>query len=425
MRIAWHRGDLRLHDHPAASASSGVGIVIFDPQILDNTSPRRCAWFARNVQALRDKYHELGGKLIVRTGAPWKVLPFVASALGAGEIHALRSYTPYGRKRDGLVTGVTWHSGCYVREPGTVRKADGTGYAVFTPFFRRWSESAQPLVMEAPSRFRQVKLSIDEGDIPEYDSDVDLPAAGEDAALAALHTFIDGRLELYELERNRLDGAAGSRLSCYFTLGVLSSRYAFDLAQKRDTLAAKKWISELAWRDFMADVLLQHPHIISSAFDQKWDALPWSEDNGLFDAWKNGETGFPVVDAAMRELRSTGFISNRARMVAAQFLSKVLMVHWQRGEQVFKDWLIDGDTAQNVGGWQWCSGLGIDAAPYFRVFNPVSQGATHDPSGEWLTRWVPECSGSPRPLESAVVDLATARERYLQVASRIGKSDAV
>jgi deoxyribodipyrimidine photo-lyase len=165
----------------------------------------------------------------------------------------------------------------------------------------------------------------------------------------------------------------------------------------------------------MADLLWHRPHLIDQPFDARYSALEWNQDERAFAAWRDGETGIPVSDAAMRELRATGWIGNRARMVAAQFLTRLLRVDWRLGERVFRDWLLDGDVASNIGNWQWAAGLGIDNAPYFRVFNPVAQGRQHDPDGSWLRRWVPECDGDPHPLPNAIVDPAEARRDYLAV----------
>jgi len=421
MRIVWHRGDLRLHDHAGVANSDGVGVVILDENILNATSIRRRAWFAENVRALRRAYHTRGGKLIVRSGVPWVEIPKVCKEIQAKEVHALRSYTPYGRTRDAKVKGVTWHGGCYVHEPGTIQRPGGHGYSVFTPYFKRWSSLPIPTSVEAPARFSSSKVTIGEGEIPSFESDVLLPNPGEDAAIAALDEFAQTRLERYEFDRNRLDGSGGSRLSHYISIGVLSPRFALHRLREMNRDGYQKWMSEVAWRDFMADLLWQQPSLIKRAYDPKWENLPWQDDETSFESWRLGRTGYPVVDAAMRELRATGFISNRARMIAAQFLAKILMVPWQKGESVFKNWLLDGDTAQNVGGWQWSAGLGVDTAPYFRIFNPVAQGHTHDPEGQWINQWVPESGGSPEPLPNAIIDFATARKRYMDAALRIGE----
>jgi deoxyribodipyrimidine photo-lyase len=186
---------------------------------------------------------------------------------------------------------------------------------------------------------------------------------------------------------------------------------------------AEKWLIELCWRDFSGDLLWHHPHMAEQAFDPRWDGLPWRDDEALFDAWLHGRTGIPVVDACMRELRATRFVSNRARMVCAQFAVKLALLPWRRCERAFRDLLLDGDTASNLQGWQWAAGLGVDAAPYFRVFNMATQARTHDPDGAWLRCWVPECGGEPAPYGAPVLDPAAARRRYLGVAVAIARGE--
>jgi deoxyribodipyrimidine photo-lyase len=225
---------------------------------------------------------------------------------------------------------------------------------------------------------------------------------------------LEAKLPRYPLERDRLDGEGGSRLSPYFALGVLSPREAAWEALRRGGEGARKWVAELLWRDFSYHLLYHFPEMAQRALDARFEALPWTEDEELFQAWYLGKTGVPLVDAAMRELQATGFLSNRARMAVAQFAVKYLLLPWQKAEEAFRHLLLDGDRAVNLQGWQWAGGLGVDAAPYFRVFNLVEQGRRHDPDGAWLRRFAPEYpSYEPK---DPVVDLAEARRRYLALA---------
>ncbi|HSJ09615.1 MAG TPA: FAD-binding domain-containing protein, partial [Longimicrobiales bacterium] len=281
-------------------------------------------------------------------------------------------------------------------------------------FARRWWELAVPEPLPAPPSLRAPSSLPEAGVIPHETSDVPLPKAGEDAALARLETFVGEKLDDYATRRDRLDGSGLSRLSIDFTLGTLSPRVAFHRVSAHGGDGAKKWLAELLWRDFLADLLAQRPWLATRAFDARFDALQWSDDEAAFAAWRDGRTGIPAVDAAMRQLNATGWISNRARMIAAQFLTKHLRIHWAKGEAVFRHMLLDGDAASNIGNWQWAAGLGVDNAPYFRVFNPVTQAGQHDPDGRWLEQWVPECGGDPRPMAGAIVDLAEARRDYLE-----------
>ncbi len=433
MRLVWHRGDLRTHDHPAlrAAADAGpvLGVVVLDPNILERTSVRRRALFLRSVDALRSAYAERGGVLVVRRGEPARELTALVEALGAVErVHAIASYTPYGVRRDADAVaalrsrgiGTRWHDGAYVHSPGTVRTADGSFYSVFSPFHRRWRSRGTPAPLDPPERIPAPRPGpgIDPGGTDVLEADVPLPEPGEAAALEALERFVDERLPDYADRRDRLDGAGTSRLSVWLTLGVLSARTAAARVEAAGGPGAEKWLSELAWRDFLADLLYHRPDLLEDPFQPRWRALDWPGDDAHFTAWRDGETGVPAVDAAMRQLRETGWISNRARMVAAQFLAKNLRVDWRRGAAVFKDWLLDGDTASNTGNWQWAAGLGIDNAPYFRVMNPVSQAEKHDPGGDWLRRWAPGSEGAPRPRDP-VADPGESRKAYLADAEAV------
>jgi deoxyribodipyrimidine photo-lyase len=426
--LVWHRGDLRLHDHAAVTAAvrSGApvaGIVVLDTAVLAGTSARRRALFCLGVDALRREWRARGAELIVRPGVPSVVLPALAERLGAAEVHALRRHTPYGVHLDGSTAvalrraGATLvlHDGLYVQAPGSVLTRDGRPFSVYTPWFRRWSEMPVPGPLDAPTAVRGLALpaEVEAGAVPRPTSDVALPDAGEGAALERLEKFVQTGLDDYAATRDRLDGSGGARLSIDFALGALSPRTAYHRVRARAGDGPRKWIMELAWRDFMADLLHHRPELADLPMNAKFRAFPWRNDDHAFVAWRDGATGIPVVDAAMRELRATGWISGRARMVAAQFLTKHLGVHWKKGEQVFRHLLLDGDAASNIGNWQWAAGLGVDNAPYFRVFNPVAQGRAHDPDGAWLRRWVPESDGDPRPMQNAIVDLHAARRDYL------------
>lgn len=430
MNLVWHRADLRTHDHPALyqAAQRGplVGLVNLDPHILEPTSPRRRAWFYANTQALREAYARRGGTLLVRYGTPWEVLPQVVAELGVQRVFAIASYTPYGLHRDhkteqAIPGRIHWCEGNHVQPPGRLLKPDGTPYTVYTPYAKRWWGEAERLGegLLPPGRFPALERpDLELGQVPQEPSDVPLPPPGEEAALQALEAFLRERLPTYHQTRDRLDGQGGSRLSPYFTLGVLSPRLAVHRALHIGEEGARKWVAELAWRDFSADLLYHRPQMLHQSFDPRWDGLPWVDDPELFEAWKAGETGIALVDAAMRELNATGFMSNRARMAVAQFAVKLALLPWQKTEQHFKNRLLDGDTASNLQGWQWAGGLGVDAAPYFRVFNLERQVAQHDPEGVWLKRWLPEWGGPP---VQPVINLEAARQRYLAAAVRIAK----
>jgi deoxyribodipyrimidine photo-lyase len=427
-RLVWHRGDLRTHDHPAlAAAAEGgaavAGVVVLDPAVLHPGSARRRALFAANVAALRARYRQLGSVLVVRTGAPWELLPALARELQVREVHALRSWTPYGVARDRrteealLREGVfaAWHEGLYVHSPGSILTRTGTPFSVYSPFARRWWELPVREPVDTPSLLLRPALpgAFHEGELPAEESDVPLPVPGEEAALGRLEAFARDGLDGYAAGREQLDGSGSSRLSIDFALGTLSPVVAFNRVGSRPGEGPRKWLAELAWRDFLADMLAHRPWLAERPLDSRLEAFEWNDDDALFAAWREGRTGIPVVDAGMRQLAAEGWIGGRARMIVAQFLTKHLRIHWRRGEAVFRQWLLDGDAASNIGNWQWAAGQGVDNAPYFRVFNPVTQGKQYDPRGTWLQRWVPESLGDPRPLPHAVVDLQQARREYL------------
>jgi deoxyribodipyrimidine photo-lyase len=417
MNLVWHRGDLRLKDHPALlealAQGKVVGLVVLDPNNL-RTSPRRRAWFLENIRALREAYRERGGALWVVEGPPWEVVPQVARSLKAKAVYALRSYTPYGRYRDERTQEALEVPLHLLPAPHLVPPDLPRAYRVYTPFSRNFQGVEPPL--PSPEALPQAP---EEGEIPQEDPGLPLPQPGEEAAWARLQAFLDTRLPRYPLERDRLDGEGGSRLSPYFALGVLSSREAAWEALRRGDEGARKWVAELLWRDFSYHLLYHFPEMAQRALDARFEALPWTEDEELFQAWYLGKTGVPLVDAAMRELQATGFLSNRARMAVAQFAVKYLLLPWQRAEEAFRHLLLDGDRAVNLQGWQWAGGLGVDAAPYFRVFNLVEQGRRHDPDGAWLRRFAPEYpSYEPK---DPVVDLGEARRRYLALARSLAK----
>ncbi|WP_117236802.1 deoxyribodipyrimidine photo-lyase [Thermus sediminis] len=417
MNLVWHRGDLRLRDHPALleALAQGplVGLVVLDPNNL-KTSPRRRAWFLENVRALREAYRERGGALWVLQGLPWEKVPEAARGLRAKAVYALRSYTPYGQYRDERTREALPVPLHLLPAPHLILPDLPRAYRVYTPFSRNFQGLDPPL--PAPEALPR---GPEEGEIPREDPGLPLPEPGEEAARRRLWAFLEERLSRYHLERDRLDGEGGSRLSPYFALGVLSPREAAWEALKRGSEGARKWVSELLWRDFSYHLLYHFPHMAERALDERFEALPWKEDEELFQAWYLGRTGVPLVDAAMRELHATGFLSNRARMAVAQFAVKHLLLPWRRAEEAFRHLLLDGDRAVNLQGWQWAGGLGVDAAPYFRVFNLVAQGERHDPEGTWLRRFAPEYP-SYLP-QDPVVDLEEARRRYLALAKALPK----
>ncbi len=421
--IVWFRRDLRVHDHPALAAALAEGEVlplfVADP-VFEQHGPARRALLHDCLAALRDA---TGGALVVRTGHPVAVVAAAAAEVDADTVFVSKDFAPYGRRRDAAVAEALRDNGRALRgvgspyavEPGRVTKDDGTAYSVFTPFSKRWRAIGWPAPIDAPSSPAWMEAPSDplpvRPDVP-----FDVPAADEVAVLARWHRFRDERLDTYHDDRN-LPGIAGtSQLSPFLKYGVVHPRQLLadlDPSSKGHGVFA----SELGWRDFYADVLAGRPGSAWQNLDRRFDALPVDTDGAAderFAAWCEGRTGYPIVDAGMRQLVATGWMHNRVRMIVASFLVKDLHLPWQWGARFFMTHLLDGDLASNSHGWQWAAGCGTDAAPYFRVFNPAAQQDRWDPDGTYVGRWVPELGSAdyPAPMVDHVAERAEALSRY-------------
>ncbi|WP_460446896.1 cryptochrome/photolyase family protein [Angustibacter aerolatus] len=400
--VLWLRRDLRLHDHPALHAAAGAAdggrvlpLFVLDDRLWGPSGDTRRVWLTRSLRAL---HAATDGALVVRRGDPAAVLPEVVRELGAGSVHVTADAGPYGRQRDEAVdtalgevplarTGTPYAVG-----PGTVTKGDGTPFKVFTPFYRTWKDHGWPAPAGPPPKGLRWATSVDSQPLPDEPDlgGLELPPVGEDSALDRWHTFLDGGLDHYDGERDRPDLDGTSQLSAHLKYGEVHPRTLLhDLGAHRSR-GAERYRSELAWREFYADVLWHQPRTAREYLKREMAAMRYSEPGPDFDAWCEGRTGFPFVDAGMRQLRGVGWVHNRVRMVVASFLVKDLHVEWQHGARYFMRWLRDGDLASNNHGWQWVAGSGTDASPYFRVFNPVTQGLKFDPDGAYVRRWVPE-----------------------------------
>jgi deoxyribodipyrimidine photo-lyase len=408
-RIMWFRRDLRLADNPAldAAAAGGdvVALFVLDERLLSASrmGAPRLAYLAGALRALDGRLRQVGGRLVVRRGDPRAVVPDVAREAGAAAVHCNADVTPYARARDAAVAAAlgdvslapSW--GTLVHPPEAIRTGSGRPYRVFTPFFRAWQGRERPGLRPAPARLDGPTLESDP--LPAlrdlspgaWDGDVD---AGEDAALARLERFLEHRVDDYAHGRDRLAAPGTSRLSADLKYGCLSPLRILAPSDPR-TAGHAAFERQLAWRDFAAHVMHAWPEVAATEFDAACRSLPWRQEGADLDAWRSGRTGFPVVDAAMRQLLAEGWVHNRARMVAASFLCKDLLVDWRHGEAHFLRHLVDGDVASNNLGWQWAAGTGTDAQPFFRIFNPVSQGTQHDPDGAYVRRYVPELADVP------------------------------
>lgn len=402
--VLWFRRDLRIADHPALTTAAGsgpvVGVFVVEPRLWDRAGTARRAWLAASLQALSAA---LEGRLVLRYGEPARVVPALAQEIGATAVHVTGETTPYGRRRDARVAeslaaaGTAWvATGTpYAVDPGSVLNRSGNPYQVFTPFSRAWREhgwdaplpSAGPVWIDAASDAHAVDLvERAAGEAP-----AGLLPAGPDAAADRWARFRAESLAEYATGRDLPAQDRTSRMSPYLKVGAIHPRQLLaDLAGSPDE---ERFATELGWREFYADVLWHHP--ASAWTDLRPLAVPYDDPGDALDAWRTGHTGFPLVDAGMRQLLHEGWMHNRVRMVTASFLTKDLHAWWPVGARHFLDHLADGDLASNTHGWQWVAGTGTDAAPYFRVFNPVSQAKKFDPDGDYVRRWVPELAHLP------------------------------
>ncbi|MFT4110613.1 cryptochrome/photolyase family protein [Propionicimonas sp.] len=416
--LLWLRRDLRRADHPAlaAAAASGsvVPVFVLDPAFVEPAGPVRRGWLAATLRALDAGYD---GRLCLRTGDPRAIIPALAAETGATEVHVSGETEPDGAARDTAVrsllaaAGVGWveTGSTYAVTPGRVVNSSGDGFGVFTPFLRAWRAHGWRAPAGEPDGLELVEVPSDPRGWALVDEalaacPVPLPPAGEDAALARWAAFLADGIDRYADDRDRPDLAGTSGLSPYLKFGIVHPRTLLAHLAGRRGAGAERFVAELAWREFYADVLHHRPDSLTA--DLHPLHLPYDEPGAGFDAWREGRTGYPFVDAGMRQLVATGWMHNRVRMVTASFLAKDLHVWWPHGAAHFLDLLIDGDLASNTHGWQWVAGTGTDAAPYFRVFNPVLQGERFDPSGDYVRRWVPELRHLPgatahRPWEAA------------------------
>jgi deoxyribodipyrimidine photo-lyase len=423
--LLWFRRDLRLNDLPPlldAAAADGevLACYVLDPRLKASSGPRRLQYL---YDALRDLHASLDGRLMVTRGRPEKRIPRLVREIGATSVHVSAGYSPFGRRRDDAVRDALGDvpleeaGSPYLVSPGRVTKGDGTPYKVFTPFYDAWLRHGwRPPAKSGPKSARWIDPADVSGvvDIPDAGVELELPV-GEGAARRQWKKFVQNGLDNYAEYRNRPDLDTTSRMSAHLKFGTIHPRtMAADLGKGA---GAQAYLRELAFRDFYAAVLCEWPDSAWWNWNKSFDKIQVDEDRVLFDAWKAGRTGFPIVDAGMRQLAETGFMHNRVRMIVASFLVKDLHLPWQWGAQWFLEQLVDGDMASNQHGWQWAAGCGTDAAPYFRVFNPSTQGKKFDPDGAYVRRWVPDVDKDDYP--EPIVDHASERKEALRRYSQI------
>ena len=460
LAIVWFRQDLRLHDNPALCAAMESGMKVLPIYILDDGNAGAWkmggasrVWLHHSLHALNES---LEGALAIFTGDAETILLKLVQDTGASVIFWNRCYEPWRIARDKKIKSsiglhVATFQASLLWEPWKILKADQTPYKVFTPFYRKGcllrDEPRAPL--DRPKKINLTRItsqSINDLDLlPNIRWDKNMVAhwqIGEQGARQRLGDFLEDGFAGYKEGRNYPQRNNVSRLSPHLHFGEISPHEAWHTA-KRYALAHRKeqdldnFHSELAWREFSHHLLYHFPHLPEKPFQEKFADFPWREYDGeSLNRWRKGLTGCPIVDAGMRELWATGYMHNRVRMIAASFLVKDLLLPWQYGEEWFWDCLFDADLANNAAGWQWVAGCGADAAPYFRIFNPVTQGEKFDPTGAYIRRWVPELAHldnadvhapwnavtPPAHYPHRMVDHAAARQAALEALKKIKNS---
>lgn len=421
--LVWLRQDLRIADNPALRAAVESGRPVIVAYVLDDQGPWPLGaasrwWLHGSLAALDADLTARGAGLTLRRGPAAREIAALVRETGANAVYWNRCYEPAaiardtGLKKDLTAAGVTVESfnGALLFEPWEIRTGGDGPYKVFTPFWRACRAQALDVkTAAAPKRIPGgAAKSLRLADLKLLPTKPDwaggMRAAwtpGEAGAKALLATFLDDALDGYDANRNRPDMVGTSRLSPHLHFGEISPRQIWRAVETFVEIhpalrrEADKFLSEIGWREFSTHLLFHNPKLPEANWKSQFDAFPWEENADGVEAWKRGRTGYPIVDAGMRELWTTGWMHNRVRMIVASFLIKDLMVHWRTGEDWFWDTLVDADLANNAASWQWVAGSGADASPYFRIFNPVTQGETYDPEGAYVRRWVPEIAALP------------------------------
>ena len=422
--LLWFRQDLRISDHPALHSALSNSASVLPLYIYDESQGGEWAlggasawWLHHSLHALDGKIMQSGGRLLLRRGDTASVLKEICETYSIDTIHCSRRYEPWAALQEVELyqtlagSGLTLKRfpGSLLHEPGSVLTQGGTPFKVFTPFWRACKQKpvSQPV---AVNEYRWISVSA--GDNleawqltprqPNWAASWNrLWTPGEDAAQSKLATFLDSTVNEYADGRDIPNLECTSRLSPHLHFGELSPRQVFAMCEQArvhgsvEEHSLAKFQAEVGWREFCYHLLHFFEHITNDNFKPQFKHFPWTYSEEYFSAWKLGQTGYPIVDAGMRELWSTGFMHNRVRMVVASFLCKHLRTHWIHGARWFWDTLLDADLASNSCSWQWVSGSGADAAPYFRIFNPIAQGEKFDPTGAYVRRWVPELAQMP------------------------------
>ena len=420
--IFWHRRDLRINDNAglfkALKNSSFVQpIFIFDETILSKLkkSDQRILFIHQEIENLKKQYQQNGADLKIYFGNPIDLIPEIAHEFNAQVVYTNRDYEPYASERDTQIhthlselniefIGTKDH---VIFEKHEITKSDGLPYTVFTPYSRKWKEKINTYY----SKSYQVEKYLDKLQKSESSEIISLENLGFDSLQKNSFPFKKFPLEQiqsYSEKRDFPSLDATTHLSLHLRFGTISIRELVRAAKENN----ETFLNELIWRDFYQMIIFHFPHSAKDAFKKQYDRIEWEHNDLHFNAWCEGKTGYPLVDAGMRELNHTGFMHNRVRMVVASFLTKHLLLDWRLGEVYFAEKLLDYELASNVGGWQWAAGCGCDAAPYFRVFNPTSQQEKFDKQFEYIKKWIPEFETSDYP--EPIIEHKFARERVLE-----------
>ncbi len=447
----WFRQDLRLADNSAlTAAAAGPVLPVF---IHDTTGPwayggAQIWWLGQSLRALAAELAARGAPLLLLQGDATRLIPELAARIGADAVHAARLYEPAARARDEAVHAALaaqgcrlhLHQGVLLHEPHRVRTGQGNAYGVYTPFSRNlFAAGEPPPPLPAPARLHAVPDAPSGGDFPAPSGPdwwAEFPAhwtPGEAGAAARLERFGQPGIRAYPDARNTPGIAGTSGLSPHLRWGEISPRQVWHAARALGATGDHTFLKEVLWREFAYHLLWHRPHMPETPLQPAFANFPWAPDARLLRAWQRGLTGYPIVDAGMRQLWHTGWMHNRVRMIVASFLVKHLLQPWQDGQAWFWDTLVDGDLASNSASWQWVAGCGADAAPYFRVFNPVLQGEKFDPAGAYVRAFIPELAALPdkyihKPWEAPrpppgypppIIGLSEGRDRALAAYARL------
>ncbi len=420
--IFWHRRDLRLSDNAGLYKALKSGkyvqpIFIFDTTILKflPKNDQRVRFIHEWILKLKEEYGKVGSDLLVRVGDPVDIIPELLKELDAKAVFTNRDYEPDAIARDKKVGEKLAKLNCefigakdqVIFEKSEIVKADNSPYTVYTPYSKRWKEKLNDFYLKAYPVEKYVS-NLCKSESTEVPTLQELGFTNEEIHEFPSENIPDRIISTYHDTRDLPYVLGTSRLSVHLRFGTISIRALAKVALAKN----EKYLNELIWRDFYQMILFQFPYILNGAFKKNYDKITWEFDEIQWKAWCEGKTGYPMVDAGMRELNETGFMHNRVRMVVASFLTKHLLHDWRLGERYFAEKLLDFDLASNIGGWQWAMGGGNDAAPYFRVFNPTSQQQKFDPKFEYIKRWVPEFGTDKYP--EPIVEHTFARNRVLE-----------